>query len=207
MLTTTDEDVLRRFAAVVGVGHVTGPRRHKQAGTEHHKPYFTWFTGTFEGMQAVTAMFWPFLGERRRGRALALLTYLRDRPKKFADGVYCNAKLTVEAVQEIRRLRGKRRQVEVAAQFGISQSHVNDIQRGTAWSHIPYDEKEAAKNYQRKGEDHPLSKITADQVKEIRSLAGTLSQQKIASRYGLSQTTVSAIVRRVIWKHVEAEAT
>jgi hypothetical protein len=52
-----------------------------------------------------------------------------------------------------------------------------------------------------KGEDSPHSKLTADQVREIR--ADTRSQVTIASAYGISQSTISAIRLRRKWKHIE----
>ena len=54
---------------------------------------------------------------------------------------------------------------------------------------------------QAKGESQHLAKLTEKQVLEIRLLSG-LSQKQIAKRYGLSQSTVSAILRRETWKHV-----
>lgn len=52
------------------------------------------------------------------------------------------------------------------------------------------------------GEAHPLAKLTAPQVLEIRALYPALSQQALADRYAINQTVVSDIVRRVKWKHV-----
>jgi predicted XRE-type DNA-binding protein len=36
-------------------------------------------------------------------------------------------------------------------------------------------------------------------VRELRSLQGTISQREIAERFGIAQTTVSRILRRVTW--------
>lgn len=60
-LSTTDEDVIRRFAAAVGMGNVTGPLR--RGG----KPVWRW---TVSGAQATAlyALLEPGLGERRRAR-------------------------------------------------------------------------------------------------------------------------------------------
>lgn len=43
------------------------------------------------------------------------------------------------------------------------------------------------------------TKLTEAQVKEIRSLQGVLLQRQIAERFGISQTNVSSILRRVTW--------
>lgn len=54
-----------------------------------------------------------------------------------------------------------------------------------------------------RGEHHHKSRVTAEQVKEIRALEGSLPQEGIALKYGIGQTTVSNILRRVTWKHID----
>jgi hypothetical protein len=44
------------------------------------------------------------------------------------------AKLSPEAVEYIRSMKGKARQVDVGAEFGVGQSQVGRIQRGESWS-------------------------------------------------------------------------
>lgn len=46
------------------------------------------------------------------------------------------------------------------------------------------------------------TKLIEQQVEEIRGLAGALTQRKIGKRYGLTQQTVSDIIRRETWRHV-----
>lgn len=54
-----------------------------------------------------------------------------------------------------------------------------------------------------RGERHGLSKLTATQVLEIRSMAEQgISQRPIAKKFGISQRHVSQIVRREIWQHL-----
>jgi len=64
----TDEDTVRRFhAAVGGLGRVNGPYWR---GNERHSPQWHWqLSAGFEKTQAVIAMLWGGLGERRRARA------------------------------------------------------------------------------------------------------------------------------------------
>jgi hypothetical protein len=50
------------------------------------------------------------------------------------------------------------------------------------------------------GKDHGCAKLTEQQVREIRAAKGT--QKSIADRYGVYQTLVSKIKRRVTWKHL-----
>jgi hypothetical protein len=73
-LSMTDFDVVRRFAEVVGFGTVfdkVPPR------LPHHKPQLAWRVTSFERTQALIAMFWPWLGERRRARAVEILATAR----------------------------------------------------------------------------------------------------------------------------------
>jgi hypothetical protein len=48
------------------------------------------------------------------------------------------------------------------------------------------------------GESNPAAKVTDQQAEEIKRLyaAGGISQQRLAERYGLEQTSVSYIIRR-----------
>jgi len=58
-----------------------------------------------------------------------------------------------------------------------------------------------------RGETHPNAKITADQVREIRSLHGTMPTKEIAARYGITASQVSNIHARRAWKHIPEEDT
>jgi hypothetical protein len=69
-LNMTDEDSVRRFGAAIGFGKVTGPHRESRP---HHRPYYAWSVTGFEGFQALVAMLWPGLGQRRRQRATEVL--------------------------------------------------------------------------------------------------------------------------------------
>lgn len=46
------------------------------------------------------------------------------------------------------------------------------------------------------------SKLDEAAVREIRSLYPTLTQQAIADRFGISQVSVSHIIRRKTWRHI-----
>ena len=67
-LTMTDEDTVRRFAAMLGA-RVRGPFLHK--GRE--KPMWSVSFGSFEQAQALLAYMWWGLGARRRARAVEVL--------------------------------------------------------------------------------------------------------------------------------------
>lgn len=60
-----------------------------------------------------------------------------------------------------------------------------------------------AVNHQRKGEGVGTSKLTEQQVLEIRRLREEgMTQIAIAKRFNVNQTLVGFIVRRVRWKHI-----
>jgi len=58
------------------------------------------------------------------------------------------------------------------------------------------------KGRNRLGEDVPQSVLTETQVKAIRELSGTASQQAIANMFDVNQTTISRILRRKYWTHI-----
>ena len=54
------------------------------------------------------------------------------------------------------------------------------------------------------GEDNYRAKLTDEKVRQIRSLADEgFRHEDIAVGFGVHQTTVSAVVRRVLWKHID----
>lgn len=53
-----------------------------------------------------------------------------------------------------------------------------------------------------RGEKHGASKLTADSVREIRSLIGTITNQEIADRFGITDRTVSKIKLGQRWAHL-----
>lgn len=64
----TDEDVVKKFHAIVGVGHVGGPY-HPSTRPNHHKPHWRWTVTGGRQAQAVLAALWPFLCLRRKAKA------------------------------------------------------------------------------------------------------------------------------------------
>jgi hypothetical protein len=61
-----------------------------------------------------------------------------------------------------------------------------------------------AKGRQQRGERHSRARLTEADIRAIRAAyAEGASQQAIASRYGVTQVNISAIVRRKAWAHVQ----
>lgn len=55
----------------------------------------------------------------------------------------------------------------------------------------------------RQGDDHPMRKLTADQVRDMRRQAGAgVSQSDIAIRFGVHRSTVCEIVKGRKWAHL-----
>lgn len=53
----------------------------------------------------------------------------------------------------------------------------------------------------RRGSMLPQAKLDEETVRQIRALAGTKRQSKIAREFGVSDATVSLIVRGKLWQH------
>lgn len=53
-----------------------------------------------------------------------------------------------------------------------------------------------------RGMKNPTRKLTEDDVREIRKLAGVLTHKEIAARFGVGAAAVSHVINRRNWKHV-----
>ena len=53
------------------------------------------------------------------------------------------------------------------------------------------------------GERHHTTKVTAEQVREIRALRGKVTQKELGARYGMAQTSISFIQRGLRWVHLD----
>lgn len=73
-LAMTDEDVVDRFAVIVGVGY-----RHKarDSGPAHWKPLHGWATQAAPDVIFVAELFLPYLGQRRTAKAIEVIAAAR----------------------------------------------------------------------------------------------------------------------------------
>lgn len=86
-LGSTDEDVVRRFHKVVGVGKVRGPyRSNGPRSLPTHKPIWHWTCGRWVDGAPLLERMMPFLGDRRREKAM---DYLAHPPKRIQMGTHC----------------------------------------------------------------------------------------------------------------------
>jgi hypothetical protein len=81
----TDEDVVQCFHVVVGCGKL----RHQDPHGLGNKDLTVWAVQRFEHVQALVAMFWPWLGERRRARAVECLTTAKERHNAHYKPTHC----------------------------------------------------------------------------------------------------------------------
>lgn len=119
----TDEDVLRRFASIVGIGRFYGPY---QPTNPRALPIWRWMTTKHAEIQALFELIGPWLGERRTKAFVNALADIAAHP-----AVQWFGKLSAELHEEIRRRYacGGTTQDQLAAEFGIHQSMVSVIVR------------------------------------------------------------------------------
>lgn len=61
-IVSTDEDVIRKFKSIVGVGNIIGPYTYNDG----YKPRWQWKCHGWERCQVIVDAFWEHLGERRQ---------------------------------------------------------------------------------------------------------------------------------------------
>lgn len=98
------------------------------------------------------------------------------------------------------------------APTGMEVAHCNGIGSDNSLANLEYATPKRNHSHKRAhgtlltGERHPLSRLTATSVAEIRRLyASGVGQDEIASRFGVSQQQVSKIVRYQRWKENKSE--
>lgn len=92
-------------------------------------------------------------------------------------------KLTLEQVEEIRRLRGQETQQSLADRFGVSRPNIIAIQQGKSWD----------------GKKRIIKVLTAEQVSEIRSSSEPLAV--LADRFGKSKLTIKRVKEGTVYKY------
>ena len=91
---------------------------------------------------------------------------------------------------------------------GTNSENIQDSVRKGRFNAVPrkYTPSPNRRHNPRRGEDHPLRKLTNEQVYEIRRLNKTgIGYRRLARLYGLEQSSVGDICRGRIWKHLLKE--
>lgn len=65
--------------------------------------------------------------------------------------------------------------------------------------------REAAGEIGKSGQSHHKAKLTDDDVREIHRLRGEMTQNRLAARYGVSQSSISLIHCGKNWPHIHKE--
>lgn len=86
-----------------------------------------------------------------------------------------------------------------------NQEH--DAADNLAWGTNKENQQDASKHgaspgFQRKGIRHPMAKLCDEDIRNIRRLAKTMSQESIAAMFKVSPSMVYNIVKRLNWSHV-----
>lgn len=136
----------------------------------------------------------------------------RTKPESLTRGEdSVNAKLTADAVAEIRRIyaTGGISQQAIADMFNISRENVGLIVRNKRWAHLPSDVEHARvasqTNRARAGDLHANAKLTSDDVRRIRQrhAEGGVTYRMLATEFGVSKENIGFIIRRVHWRSVD----
>ena len=109
------------------------------------------------------------------------------------------AKLNKQKVRHARRLYKKGATIsELARRYGVSSAAMSFALRGVTWKHVKgaIDTVSTAK-----GERNPHAKLTVNEVRQIRS-SRRLSAAELAARYSVSESTITLVRNRKIWKDV-----
>ena len=81
----------------------------------------------------------------------------------------------------------------------------NNYYKNLTWSTGLENKRHARENNLTcKGERNVKNKLTSEQVNELRKLYEyrTLTQKQLGEKYGIGQSTISAIIRKKLWNHI-----
>lgn len=80
----SDEDVLKKFHAIIKFGHVRGPYNYNKNKNITYKPVWAWSMSAREEVRTVLTKWLPYFGERSKQRAMQALARL-DQSKKIRE--------------------------------------------------------------------------------------------------------------------------
>lgn len=108
------------------------------------------------------------------------------------------AKLNEAQVREI--LSDTRPYSAIADDYGVSPSTIGSIKQRISWASVQM-EVSRGKKIGVRGEKQWSAKLTADDVREIRS--SPLSGKELAAKFGVTPAGISNIRNRRVWKHID----
>ncbi len=140
---------------------------------------------------------------------LALGTKAANNLDKLVKGRHGDAKLklTFAIAEEIRqRARAGASYKDLQLAFNISEVMISRIIQGRSWSVRPHDDH-ATWNGLMRGEGNQHSRLTADQVREIRQryAQGDVSQETLGKAFGVTRSSIGRIVNYEAWWWLDRE--
>lgn len=105
-------------------------------------------------------------------------------------------------IDAVNRVAGGESQASIERELGVSSGALQSVLNGKTWRHLGLPQfKLPGKGV--KGAKHYLTRLTEDDVREIRRLRGPgKSGRSIAVVYGISPASVTNIIKRKTWAHV-----
>lgn len=119
-ISMTDLDVIETVKSIIGLGTIVSVK----PGKVGWKPQWKWAVNSFEDVQAVAAMLWPWLKSRRRVKIKSVL-------KGFIGGVPKSviiSKIRTEKIREALK-DTSRCQADIAYHFGVCPARVTQIKQ------------------------------------------------------------------------------
>lgn len=85
---SSDKDIIERFSNIIRLGKM--PDRPRPPGVLGNKELWVWHCTGHERVQAILAAIWPWLGKRRKSRAVEILKHgvslgLSNKSRKFVN--------------------------------------------------------------------------------------------------------------------------
>lgn len=97
---------------------------------------------------------------------------------------------------------------QLSKQYGVTPDTIIRIVTRKSWRHVEFDKRKLRPMdkpvYSTFGTNHPKSKLTEENVREIRQLfKNGIRQIDIARQFGVCNGTIMRVVMKTTWRHVE----
>lgn len=117
-----------------------------------------------------------------------------------------HARFSREQVREIRAVwaRGETTCADIARTHGVQEKTIYLMVRGATYRDPAYQQPANRDRFTKKGERHPLHRLSVADVVEIKRLiaGGQHTLTAIGERFGVSRSHVGGIKRGKFWRHV-----
>lgn len=104
-LTSTDKDVVMKFRDIVSIGSI---RFIDKSMKENRKDAWAWNTSGYPSSQYIIALFWTFLGKRRRKRAEEILAKGKEIPGRRKQFCKKGHRMVEGNIKDVTSMTGKK---------------------------------------------------------------------------------------------------